>query len=135
MRRQDHRNWFAWRRRVLQNGLHRHLFIPQSSRNIGKDTWKINHHQTNIIGAHMLIHRDGRQGSQIARRNAENRPLRLARDIDQIRRNRGRRRPSAGASPYLVRTGKGRWTERKLGEPVQAFDNLAAFVDYLLDHG
>ena len=42
---------------------------------------------------------------------------------------------SAGASPYLVRTGKGRWTERKLSEPVQTFDDLAAFVDHLLEHG
>jgi D-glycero-D-manno-heptose 1,7-bisphosphate phosphatase len=39
---------------------------------------------------------------------------------------------AAGASPYLVRTGKGRWTERKLSEPVQTFDDLAAFVDHLL---
>lgn len=42
---------------------------------------------------------------------------------------------AAGASPYLVRTGKGRWTERKLSEPVATFDDLAAFVDHLLDDG
>lgn len=40
----------------------------------------------------------------------------------------------AGARPYLVRTGKGRWTERKLSEPVRTFDDLAGFVDYLLEH-
>ena len=41
----------------------------------------------------------------------------------------------AGARPCLVRTGKGQWTERKLSEPVATFDNLAAFVDHLLEHG
>ena len=43
----------------------------------------------------------------------------------------------AGASPYLVRTGNGAWTERKLQEPVPVFDNLAACADSLLgrQHG